>query len=372
MNATTLDVSAAFNQRAGIGRYARELTRELIPLMPPDSTRLWYAADGAPADPKLFERAPWYELPSTRSRISRRNVDRLFMRSRLPLSALLGAGKPADSYSPDFTAPPGTREHVTIHDLAWLHPEARTPAKLASYLAPVVNRAIQRATTIFAVSQAVREEILERFRLHDDKVVVASNAAASLFFNAKAMPDHNLQALGIRTPFLLSVGTIEPRKNLPVLFEAMALLSRDVSLVVVGSNGWDVATQLAPVQRLGLTGRVIRAGYLPDIQLATLYAAAAAVVYPSRYEGFGLPIVEGLAAGVPVVASDLPVFREVGGRHIWLFDPGDPTSLAAAIEHATGSEQSTNELRQSRRDQARTFDWRLSAQAVSRRLQEVS
>ncbi len=129
--------------------------------------------------------------------------------------------------------------------------------------------------------------------------------------------------------------------------------------------------QLAPIGQLGLQRRVLRLGYIPEAQLAGLYAAATAVVYPSRYEGFGLPIVEGLAAGVPVVASDLPVFREVGGDEVVLFDPVDSASIASALECAL-SLDSGQAARERRRDQSRKFDWRASAEIVARRLQEAS
>ncbi len=234
-----------------------------------------------------------------------------------------------------------------------------------------MQRAVARATTIFTVSESIRSEILQKFDIPSERVIVATNAAAPHFFEAEPLSAQQLVTLGIRTPFSLYVGTIEPRKNLPVLIEALAGLPDNVMLVVAGKDGWDASEQLTPVERLGLERRVVRLGYIPDQQLPALYAAAAAVVYPSRYEGFGLPLVEGLAAGVPVVASDLPVFREVGGDQILLFDPTDPASIAAAMESALAKGSSPSE-RENRKAQARKFDWNASARVVARRLQEVS
>ncbi len=353
-----IDISAAINQGAGIGRYARELTRALIPLLPPDSTRLWYAAESAPVrSSTLVEQSPWSQLAVSRSWLSRRNVDRLLVRAQLPLGVLIGAGHPADSYSPDFTAPPGRRTHVTIHDLAWLHPEAQTPPELANYLAPVVERAVARATTIFTVSSAMRTEILDRHRLPENRVIVAPNAASSQFFASMPLSDADLAALGVHRPFLLSVGTIQPRKNLPVLFEALARLPDDVMLVVVGENGWDAKRQLEPIDRLKLHRRVVRPGYVAEQALASLYASAAAVVYPSWYEGFGLPVIEALAAGVPVVASDIEAVREVGGNEVSLFDPSKPESLASAIERVISGADESESASARRRLQARKFGW---------------
>jgi glycosyltransferase involved in cell wall biosynthesis len=368
---TLIDISAAVNQGAGIGRYAREITRALIPMFAPESTQLWLASDPVPAHPGLLNQPPWNSLPVRRSRLSRQNFDRFVMRWRVPAGLLLVTGTPLNSYSPDFTAPPGKREHVTVHDLAWLHPEAETPPPLAQFLAPVVDRTIRRASTIFTVSHAVRDEILERYGVLPENVIVASNAAASPFFEPPPLSAAELSGLGIRDAFLLFVGTIEGRKNLSVLLEALAQLPETLTLVVVGKDGWNASQQLEPIQRLHLHERVIRPGYVEDRMLPGLYAAASAVVYPSKYEGFGLPIIEGLATGAPVVATDLPVFREVGGKEVEYFDSGDPLALAAAIERVVFDQSQGDEAaRKRRQEQARTFDWKSSAEVVARRLQE--
>lgn len=363
-----IDVSAAVNQGAGIGRYARELTRALIPLLPAADTRLWFALDSHPADPQLPDRDPWQSLTATRSLLSRRNVDRFFFRGQLPAGPLLRSGSPAVSYSPDFTVPPGKSEHITVHDLAWLHPEAETPPPLASYLEPVVERAIQRATTVFTVSNTTRAEILERFALPEDRVVVAPNAPAARFFEPEALPPEHLATLGVQEPFLLFVGTIEPRKNLSTLLAALQRLPNEISLVVVGRHGWKADQQLEPISRPGLADRVVELGYIDDSTVTGLFAAAAALVYPSRYEGFGLPIVEALATGTPVAASDLAVFREVGEDEVEYFQPTDPADMARAIEALLASNRQGGDARQRRIARARIFDWRMSAGVVAKRL----
>jgi glycosyltransferase involved in cell wall biosynthesis len=284
----------------------------------------------------------------------------------------LGAGSPTDSYSPDFTTPRGKREHVTIHDLAWLNPNARTPPNLAAFLEPVVRRAIGRAATVFTVSSTIRAEVLERFELSHERVIVATNAAARHFFHAEPLTHGELARLGVRAPFLLYVGTIEPRKNLPVLLQALAQLPEELSLVISGKNGWEAERQLDSIERLGLQRRVRQLGYVSEMLLPRLYASAAVMVYPSRYEGFGLPVVEGLAAGIPVVASDLPVFREVGGDQVTFIDPLEPSSLADGIERAISGDGENEQARERRQLQARRFDWKSSASVVAQRLLEAS
>lgn len=365
-----IDISAAVNQGAGIGRYAREITRSLIPMLDSASTRLWFAVEDKPFDPGLFDQSPWSTLPARKSLLSRLNVDRLFVRQSLPMGRLLRLGKPSDIYSPDFTAPSvsGGRTHITVHDLAWLHPEANTPEPLVRFLAPVVERAVDSASTIFTVSEAIREEVIQHYSADPDRVIVVPNAPAKYFRHAEPFDDDTLVTFGLRRPFLLSVGTIEPRKNLPVLFEAMNLLPSFLQLAVIGRAGWNGAEILGQVEEMGLSGRVVRLGFVPDDALAGLMASAAAVVYPSRYEGFGLPVIEALATGTSVVASDLPVFREVGGERAVYFDPVDPSDLARAIEFAL-AQPDTPEVRLDRQARAQHFDWHTSASIVAIRLQ---
>lgn len=365
-----IDVSAAVNQGAGIGRYARELTRQLIPMLESGTTELWFAEENHPADPGLPDETPWNTLAVRRSRISRLNVDRLFVRQHVPLQRLLRMGKPSDVYSPDFTAPTtgNARSHVTVHDLAWLHPEAETPEPLARFLGPVVERSVRSAATVFTVSEAIRSEIVNRFPVPPERVIVAPNAAAEHFHAAEAFDDDMLAAFGLRQPFILSVGTIEPRKNLPILFDALALGPPSIQLAVIGRSGWDASAILGKIDELGLSGRVVRLGFVPDDVLPRLMTSAAVVVYPSRYEGFGLPVIEALATGTAVIASDLPVFREVGGSSVAYFDPSDPGQLAELIEQVTSTSDCPAD-RVARMAAARRFDWQSSAAIVAQRLQ---
>lgn len=368
-----IDISAAINQRAGIGRYARELTRCLVPLLNPVSTRLWYAEDESSYDPTLIEREPWNRLVTRKAPISRLNVDRLIVRENLPLQRFLRLGRPSDVYSPDFTtpAPAHARSHITVHDLAWLHPEARTPKPLAAFLAPVVERAVRSATTVFTVSRSVRTEIVERYAVAEERILVVPNAAAEHFFDAQPFDDDALVAFGIRHPFLLVVGTIEPRKNLTTLFDAVSRLDAQIQLVVAGREGWNAPSILARIGELDLAGRVVTLGFFADDALPRLMAAADIVVYPSVYEGFGLPIIEALATGAPVVASDLPVFREVGGSSVDYFDPNESEHMMEIIEHVL-ARNSRPSARADRIQRARSFDWGSSARCVAQRLLEVS
>ncbi len=371
-NDLVIDISAAINQRAGIGRYARELTRQLIPLLDMDATRLWYADDDPTYDLELVDRSPWCELPVRKAPISRLNVDRLVFRENLPVARFLRMGRPNDVYSPDFTAPAtgAARTHITVHDLAWLHPEADTPPPLANFLAPVVERSVRTATTVFTVSETIREEIIDRYAIPEERVVVAPNAAAPQFFEAQPLGADALLTFGLRKPFLLAVGTIEPRKNLTTLFDALGLLPSRMQLAVAGRPGWGAPEILGRIDELGARGQVVHLGFVPDEVLPRLMATADMVINPSRYEGFGLPIIEALAAGAPVIASRLPVFREVGGDLVDYFEPTDPVEMASAIEQVLGR-TSEGDVLSRRKARAEQFTWSRSAEIVAQRLRDV-
>jgi alpha-1,3-rhamnosyl/mannosyltransferase len=149
----------------------------------------------------------------------------------------------------------------------------------------------------------------------------------------------------------------------------MIELPPSVHLAIAGRAGSEAPTILGQIEQLGLTSRVVRLGYLPEDVLSSLMATADALVYPSRYEGFGLPVIEALATGAPVVATDLPVFHEVGGDVVDYFEVADPSSLANAIEGAL-SKAENGDVRSQRIRRARQFDWRASAEIVARRLKE--
>lgn len=195
---------------------------------------------------------------------------------------------------------------LTMHDLTWWRfPE--TASRLgALYYRPLLERALPRAHAVVTHSATVRREVIERFGLAEERVHVVSCGADSL-------PEHpDAQGSSRRKPFLLVVGSVEPRKNLSRLTTAFQKsgMGNEYDLVIVGRAAWGEVPRGVEV----LHG-------VDDLTLSQLYRDAVAVVLPSLYEGFGLPIVEALAAGTPVICSDIPVFREVAGDDASYFDP---------------------------------------------------
>jgi len=244
---------------------------------------------------------------------------------------------------------------MTIHDATpWLHPDAMD-AGTRWYVKPLYPQALSRADVIFTVSESAREDLVRAAGAPRDKIVVTANGVDPRFFEARA-PE------GPRAPYLLAVGTFEPRKNLPVLLEALTLLrrdGRDLTLAIAGRQAW---THSLPLGDLAPHVRLL--GTVPDEELPSLYAGAACFVMPSLHEGFGLPLAEAMAAGVPAVASDIPALREVGGETVRYADPTDAEGFARAIRCAIDDRQGSQLRAAAARGRARRFRWEDTARAT--------
>lgn len=244
---------------------------------------------------------------------------------------------------------------MTIHDATpWLHPDAMDTGT-RWYVKPLYPQALGRAELIFTVSESAREDLVRAAGAPRDRIVVTPNGVDPIFFEARA---HE----GPRAPYLLAVGTLEPRKNLPVLLEALRVLrrdGRDLMLFVAGRQAWSHSLPLGD-----LAPHVKLLGTVPDEELASLYAGAACFVTPSLHEGFGLPLAEAMAAGVSAVASDIPALREVGGETVRYADPHDAESFAAAIRQALDDREGSQLRAAAARGRARRFRWEDTARAT--------
>jgi glycosyltransferase involved in cell wall biosynthesis len=248
----------------------------------------------------------------------------------------LGAAGGLDAlHCPTYYGPLRSRAPVvvTVHDLSVLrHPEAfpRWTRTFVPHFVPLVLRAAAR---VIAVSEFTRAELVELLHVPEAKIRVVPNAVDELFTPEGPAADGD---------YVLAVGTLEPRKNLPRLAEAARRIGAE--LRVVGAPGWG-EVPLDGVRWLG---------ELPDSELAPLYRGAAAVAYPSLYEGFGIPVLEAMASGAPVVTSAGGATEEIAGGAAVLVDPLDPSSIAAGLEEAVARR---DELRARGLERARGFSW---------------
>jgi glycosyltransferase involved in cell wall biosynthesis len=256
---------------------------------------------------------------------------------------------------------------VTVHDISFrVYPEtfSRRDRLLLSWGVPL---ALRRATRIIAVSEFTKRDLLRRYGVPEEKVRVTHEAAAPEFEPVK--DPTRLQAArrkyGLTFPYILSVGNLQPRKNLRALLEAFlsAKSERGIAhrLVVVGKRGWQAAAFLREVGVQGLEGEVVFTGYVPTEDLPDLYSAADLFVYPALYEGFGLPPLEAMACGTPVVASSAASLPEVLGEAALLVDPRDVRAMTSAILRVLGDADLARRLSGLGLAQARRFSWERTA-----------
>lgn len=253
---------------------------------------------------------------------------------------------------------------VTIHDLSpFLFPATFRRVNRV-YTRWAIRVAARRATRILAVSEATKRDIVRWLLVPPERVVVTHNACDPDF----QPPDpQRLEAFRRRTGlperFILFVGTLEPRKNLPTLLDAYARIAAatDAPLVIGGSKGWLYDAIFARVEALGLGDRVRFTGYLSDADLPLWYAAATVFVLPSLYEGFGIPLLEAMATGTPVVASSSSSLPEIVGDAGLIVPPTDAEALGAALLRLLGDAELRAELRERGFRQASRFSWEETA-----------
>ncbi|QQS68724.1 glycosyltransferase family 4 protein [Candidatus Saccharibacteria bacterium] len=237
---------------------------------------------------------------------------------------------------------------TVVHDLTYINYPEVVERKNLAHLRRVVPRSITRADTIITVSESMKKEICNVFAIRDDKVIV-TRIPPSPEFSIKANKDvHSMYRIPAGKYFLF-VSNLEPRKNLKVLIKAYRLLPVSIrntySLVIAGGKGWKFEETQALIDEPLDVGTVCQVGFVDQSDLPALFQKASLFVMPSLYEGFGMPIVEALASGCKVVASDIPVFHESGGGAIHYANPHDESDFASKIIHAIKTPLDNNAVR---------------------------
>jgi len=258
---------------------------------------------------------------------------------------------------------------VTLHDLGflrfpelflWLH---------GRYLRRALPRSARRAAAVMTDSETRRKEVIERLKIPPERVSTVLLGVDEAF-RPEAAPQRLEQVRKMhRLPerFILALGTVEPRKNLLVLLEAFNRLAKeesDLCLVLVGRRGWKEEPVFERIESLGLSGRVVWTGFLPREDLPVVYSMALVCAYLSIYEGFGLPVLEAMACGTPVVASDIPVFREWTAGAAVLVPPDDPGQVANQLHRMLNSQETRQRLSESGLRLASELTWERTAHAA--------
>jgi len=289
--------------------------------------------------------------------------------------------RPVDVLHVQYTAPPFCQVPVivTIHDLAFERMPETFTRRGSFQLKLTVRRTAKKAARIATVSEYSRQDLLSIYKLTPEKVVVTYNGVEPSFAPQPSIPNEAEEVrrrFGVSRDFLLAVGSLQPRKNMVRLIRAYARLRSEredfrPQLVIVGRKLWLASEIFDEVKRQRWADDVILTGYVADEDLPALYRAARAFVYPSLFEGFGLPPLEAMACGTPVVTSDVSSLPEVTGGAALLIDPNDERALANALIEIVSNERLRAELRERGIAQAKKFTWRDAAEKTLRLYQEA-
>jgi glycosyltransferase involved in cell wall biosynthesis len=364
-----IDYTAAMRQGAGIGAYVRNLVAAL--LMQDANDRYTLLTSGRPTDGYQFPTAA-----NVRGRsifIPDRYLNILWYRWRAPIPATLFSGATDIYHGPDFVLPPLTpkvRKVVTIHDLAFLeHPEYAVPS-LAAYLRKVVPEAVAAADVVATVSSEVSRTLIEHFQTPREKLMVIPNGVSPYFrrITDPLLLNATRHKFDLKHPLVLGVGTLEPRKNhaglIKAFYQAQKKKNGPAMLALAGGPGWLYEETRNLVAELKLERKVRFLGRVTDLELITLYSMADVFAFPSFFEGFGVPPLEAMACGAPVITSNVSSLPEVVGDAALLVDPRNIAALAQAIQTLLENEQLRADLVQKGYLQAQKYTWDMSARRM--------
>lgn len=371
-----VDVSAAVHRRAGLGRYAESLVRALLPLIGEDLALFYNCERGIEPLPE-FESIP--SATVTLGYKPWRMAVWMGHLARIPLDRLVPGASLFHATEHLLLPLKGVPMIMTVHDLIFRQLPEHHKLLNRWYLNWTMPLYCRRADHIIAVSEATRQDIVAAYRVPSDKISVIHEAADPRFYpQSEAEQERVRAAYGLPEQYLLYVGTIEPRKNLERLLAAWAPLYKSHDsppLVIVGKRGWLADGFFAALEASPARDGVILTGYIPDEDLPSLYSAAMAFIWPSLYEGFGLPPLEAMACGVPVVCANASSMPEVVGEAALLFTPRDIDHLRACLVQVVQDTALREDLCAHGLARAASFSWDRAAYEtlmVYRRFERVS
>ena len=341
-------------ETGGMEVYARELIRALAPSVRltafvGEEARGWSGLDEVVAPVRASRRVDWV-------RGEQQHLPRLARRAGVDLVHSLASTGPAWG---------SFRRVTTVHDLIYrIHPEAHFGMRSLG-MRVLVPLAVRRSHRVIAVSRSTRDDLVRLLGVDPERVDVVYNGLGSPPRPEIALPEAEVRArhgLGDRR-LVLSTSAKRPHKNLVLLLEALARMPSDRRPVaVLAGYRTPYEDELrARAHALGLDGDVRFTDWVADDELEGLYATATCLVFPSLYEGFGLPVLEAMARGVPVACSDRSSLPELAAGAALMFDPGDTAAAAAALERLVGDPAERERLAAAGRERARTFTWERAA-----------
>jgi glycosyltransferase involved in cell wall biosynthesis len=221
---------------------------------------------------------------------------------------------------------------VTIHDLGYLHVPDAHPRRQRAMLDVTTRWSARVARNIIVPSTRTRDDLMRHYAVPADKISVIYHGVHPRFTAARDKTDQSFRnRYGLPNPYVLAVGTIQPRKNLPLLARAMRSVPEEVDLVIAGKRGWMADVVMAEIRSAGLGKRLRLLDYVPDDDLPALYRQADVFAQPSRFEGFGMPVLEAMASGTPVVTTRGSSLAEISGDAAMFFQGGNEADLGDRI-----------------------------------------
>ncbi len=364
-----IDYTPAHEQGGGIGRYVRELVSALSHLDTSTDYRL-FVAGATPSDRPTSLHANYRWCPT---QITPKWLARLWHRANISMPIERFTGDVDLFHATDFVLPPvrpNTRTMLTVHDLSFLRtPETAAP-RLRRYLSRVVPKSIATANHILADSEATRRDIIEIYGTPPEKVSVLLSGVSSHFHptDNPALQAQVRHKYGINdTPYLFSVGTVQPRKNYARTVEALVKLRQrgfDLQVVIAGGRGWLEDQVYEAIEKHNMQTFVQFIGFVDDADLPILYAGASVSIFASLYEGFGLPVLESMACGTPVITSNVSSMPEVAGDVAPMVAPSDAEAIAQHVERLLSDPEVYSDVRRRGLQHVKQFTWEQSAQQL--------
>lgn len=364
------DASPLLNQKTGIGYYTYSLVTAMLKLNPENSYYLFdkYSCNILPNNIAL-ENNTKMPLHGNLSRLRSKLFYYLWYYAGLSVFDLKLGLKADISHGVNFYPIPtkNGKSVVTIHDLYFLINPQHLGTIAKATLPWEIYKSAQKADFIITVSESASRDVLDKLSINPDKVRAIPVAAREQFrcINNEEINSETREKYVNGQPYILFVGTLEPRKNLVRLVKAYGSIKKrgyPHKLIMAGRRGWLYEEIFQTINQLGLEKDVITPDYIPEEDLVALYNAADLFAFPSLYEGFGVPVLEAMACGAPVITSNTSSLPEVAGEAALLVHPEDVDGLTNSIEKILTDKELRSSLRQKGFEQAQKFSWIKTAQ----------
>ena len=360
-------LNPAEEEAPGIGHYASQLIRHLFEIDKKNQYVLFFDRRVNDRDISQYKKAK-VEIKYFPFHQYKKFLPGIY--SEMLITASLKKEKLDVFHSPKHSIPSTYRNKnlITVHDLAtFKHPKLFSRKRI-SQSKKALSATLKRCQKIIAVSESTKNDLNEIFKIPKRKIEVVYNGLDRIFFSPPREEEMRkvLNKYKVKGKYILFLGTLEPRRNIPRLLEAYASLKRkeslDYQLVLAGKEGWLASEFKQMVSDFDLRKEVIFTGYVPPKELNSLIRKAEIFVSPSIYEGFGMPVIEAMACGVPVITSNVSSLPEIAGEAALFVSPYDIGGLAGTIRRLLRDKKLQVELKEKGQKQARQFSWPKCAQ----------